>query len=191
MKNRFLICVLLILLTGCAETHNSNISGQTMVNMDIPETETPEQTYENSADTEYPVTRTRLAVEWLDLNVKGHRYPNNYAGAYVIDETLMIMLTDDDRSQYGYMARYDDCIAFERAEHSMNELNELYGSGKLSNILKEHDIDWVMMGIDRGSNAVSIMVFDKYNSEKKAEIVSYFEEYPVIIEFIEQRIIPD
>ena len=75
-------------------------------------------------------------------------------------------------------------------EHSLNELEELFDSDILPNLLNEHDIEMVMMGIDQKSNAVMIEVFDKYTDEQKEKIRSYFEEYPVIIKFVGSRITP-
>lgn len=177
MKKIFLLSVLIILLTSCADTLETKFSETTAENVATIETESS-------------AARTRLALDCLDLNVKGYRCPDNYAGAYVDGETLIIMLTDDDSSPYGYMSEYEDCIMYKLTEHSLNELEELFDSDILPNLLDEHDIEMVMMGIDQKSNAVMIEVFDKYTDEQKEKIRSYFEEYPVIIKFVGSRITP-
>lgn len=112
MRNKIFLCALILLLTGCADTPpNAPLS-------DYPETPEAAETLPIS-----PERETSKALDYLYHNISSHRYPDNYAGAYVDNDIVVILTTDGDTSPYEYMSRYD-CVAFGQAETSLNGLTE-------------------------------------------------------------------
>lgn len=177
MGKIFLLCALTlfaIMLTGCSDERHG---------LSEPTAEAV------SPEPEAPAPRSRLALDRLEHNVSRNRPPDNFAGAYIKGETLVIMLTDDDRERYGFMSKYEYCVEYRLAEHSLKELNELFDGGTLYDLLDEQGIEMVYSYVDEESNSVRIAVLDEYTDEEKEDILAFFEEYPVTIEFSKSRII--
>ena len=93
----------------------------------------------------------------------------------------MVQISDDDHSEYDFLYELD-CARVETVKYTRKELETVRDISW--NILKdEHGIAVVSNGIDHKNNAICIDIFDKYTDEEKAEISSYVEDYPIVINY--------
>ncbi|MDE6030759.1 MAG: hypothetical protein K2G32_03975 [Oscillospiraceae bacterium] len=185
MKKHAMIVLSLLLLTGCANSRESNPAEA------LPETEIAETSEQVSESTEEvkqpaaPTSSTAKAIDHLYRNVNGYKRPNNFAGAHTVDGTLMIMITDDDQTPYDFMSEFD-CVSFEQVEYSLNELENILRVGIPQKILLENEIIWVNVGVETSSNSIQIDVYDEgYTDTQKSEIASFVEDYPVTIKYVD------
>lgn len=184
MKNKFLICALLFMLTGCANSReNAPAQPPTDISAALSETtepppETADDTYE--APNDLAIAAREAFIE--HFRREGYlRLPANYQGAYFDEGDFVVQISDDDHSEYDFLYELD-CARVETVKYTRKELEALRDIPW--NILKdEHGIDVVSNFIDHKNNAIGIDIFDRYTDEEKAEISSYVEDYPVVINY--------
>lgn len=168
MKNKFIICALLLMLTGCTNTYETSVVEQLPQSNSVSASEALDMLYGS-----------------FELNERGTRdYPDDYAGYYLDGEfgqnnyVLVVMITDENSTRYDFLKDHEK-VRFETAECSLNELRTLRGDiqGELIGL----ELPYLGSEINMRQNTIDV-TFDEACSEKqRAAITEYAADKPVTV----------
>lgn len=107
-------------------------------------------------------------------------YPAEYAGEYLVDNQLNILLTDMSDSvmqKYRTWANYYDKLNFEQAQYSLNQLNSIRDS--FDSLADDYAL--VSYGVDRQNNNVFVNVEPQDADALQNYLARTRSAYPVVI----------
>lgn len=171
MKNKFLICALLLILTGCAYTYETSIPEQ------LPQS--------NSVSASEALD---MLCDSFELNERGTRdYPDDYAGYYLDGDfgqnnyVLAVMITDENSTRYDFLKGYEN-VRLETAEHSLNEMRKILIEMP-SELMKELKLPYMGAEINMNRNIIEATFEDTCTDKQKSVIDEYIKDKPITVRY--------
>lgn len=125
---------------------------------------------------------------WDILNKHfNHRYPANYVGCYISGADLVVLISDNDYSEFEFLSEYDN-VRFESVEYSSEELRAVLED--VRQWLAERNVMVLKSGTSLVNNVAEFTISEETDEEVIAELTEYIQDLPVTIIYMDKNSYP-